>query len=153
MHYSPSITLLTSPSFNPPPAFTSPSEEIVWAIVTSTRGLLSGDLGRPSHFLPPRQGNTITEITDTPAAVEAEPRAPEEILWILEEVRQYLSPDIKVRCGDVLLAWSGLRPLVRNPSASTTEGMVRNHVVYFSDSGLLTIAGGKWATYRAMVAE
>lgn len=109
--------------------------------------------GRVIFFLP-WQGNTIAGTTDTPAAVEAEPRAPEEeIRWILEEVRRYLSPDIKVRRGDVLSAWSGLRPLVRNPSASTTEGLVRNHMIYVSNSGLLTIAGGKWTTYRAMAEE
>ena len=109
--------------------------------------------GRVIFFLP-WQGNTIAGTTDTPAAVEAEPKAPEEeIRWILEEVRRYLSPDIKVRRGDVLSAWSGLRPLVRNPSASTTEGLVRNHMIHVSDSGLLTIAGGKWTTYRAMAEE
>jgi glycerol-3-phosphate dehydrogenase len=43
--------------------------------------------------------------------------------------------------------------LVRNPSASSTQGLVRNHIVYLSDSGLLTIAGGKWTTYRAMAKE
>ena len=109
--------------------------------------------GRVIFFLP-WQGNTIAGTTDTPANVEAEPKAPEEeIRWILEEVRRYLSPDIKVRRGDVLSAWSGLRPLVRNPSASTTEGLVRNHMIHVSDSGLLTIAGGKWTTYRAMAKE
>lgn len=109
--------------------------------------------GRVIFFLP-WQGNTIAGTTDTPAPVEAEPRAPEEeIRWILEEIRRYLSPDVKVRRGDVLSAWSGLRPLVRNPSASTTEGLVRNHMIYVSDSGLLTIAGGKWTTYRAMAEE
>ena len=109
--------------------------------------------GRVIFFLP-WQGNTIAGTTDTPAVVEAEPKAPEEeIRWILEEVRRYLSPDIKVRRGDVLSAWSGLRPLVRNPAAATTEGLVRNHMIHVSDSGLLTIAGGKWTTYRAMAEE
>ena len=109
--------------------------------------------GRVIFFLP-WEGNTIAGTTDTPADVEAEPKAPEEeIRWILEEVRRYLSPDIKVRRGDVLSAWSGLRPLVRNPSALTTEELVRNHMIHVSKSGLLTIAGGKWTTYRAMAEE
>ena len=109
--------------------------------------------GRVIFFLP-WQGNTIAGTTDTPSGVETEPRAPEEeIRWVLEEVRRYLSPDIKVRRGDVLSAWSGLRPLVRNPSAASTEGLVRNHMIHVSDSGLLTIAGGKWTTYRAMAEE
>ena len=109
--------------------------------------------GRVIFFLP-WQGNTIAGTTDTPATVSREPRASEEdIRWLLEEVRNYLSPDIKVRRGDVLSAWSGLRPLVRNPGAASTEGLVRNHMIHVSDSGLLTIAGGKWTTYRAMAEE
>jgi len=109
--------------------------------------------GRVIFFLP-WQGNTIAGTTDSPAVVEREPRAQEaDIRWVLEEVRRYLSPDIKVRRGDVLSAWSGLRPLVRNPSAGRTEGLVRSHLIHVSDSGLLTIAGGKWTTYRAMAEE
>ncbi|KAF9054868.1 FAD dependent oxidoreductase-domain-containing protein [Panaeolus papilionaceus] len=109
--------------------------------------------GRVIFFLP-WQGNTIAGTTDTPASVSREPKASEdEIRWVLEEVRSYLSPDIKVRRGDVLSAWSGLRPLVRNPNAEKTEGLVRNHMIYVSESGLLTIAGGKWTTYRAMAQE
>jgi len=109
--------------------------------------------GRVIFFLP-WQGNTIAGTTDSPAHVSRNPAASEEdIRWVLEEVRSYLSPDIKVRRGDVLSAWSGLRPLVRNPGASSTEGLVRNHMIYVSESGLLTIAGGKWTTYRAMAEE
>ena len=109
--------------------------------------------GRVIFFLP-WQSNTIAGTTDTPARVSREPHASEEdIRWVLEEVRNYLSPDIKVRRGDVLSAWSGLRPLVRNPGAASTEGLVRNHMIHVSDSGLLTIAGGKWTTYRAMAEE
>ncbi|KAF8509733.1 FAD dependent oxidoreductase-domain-containing protein [Gautieria morchelliformis] len=109
--------------------------------------------GRVIFFLP-WQGNTIAGTTDSKAPVEVEPRArEEEIRWVLEEIRRYLSPDIKVRRGDVLSAWSGLRPLVSNPDADATEGLVRNHMIHVSPSGLLTIAGGKWTTYRAMAQE
>jgi glycerol-3-phosphate dehydrogenase len=109
--------------------------------------------GRVIFFLP-WQGNTIAGTTDTRANVSRDPVASEEdIRWLLEEVRRYLSPDIKVRRGDVLSAWSGLRPLVRDPNAEKTEGLVRNHMINVSESGLLTIAGGKWTTYRAMAQE
>jgi glycerol-3-phosphate dehydrogenase len=109
--------------------------------------------GRVIFFLP-WQGNTIAGTTDSPAPVEQNPLPKEkEIQWILGEVRNYLSPDIKVRRGDVLSAWSGIRPLVRDPKASNTEGLVRNHLITFSQSGLLTIAGGKWTTYRAMAQQ
>ncbi|GAA6041779.1 hypothetical protein JCM8097_007156 [Rhodosporidiobolus ruineniae] len=109
--------------------------------------------GRVIFFLP-WQGNTIAGTTDSPAEVEQHPvPKEEEIEWILNEVRNYLSPDIRVRRGDVLSAWSGLRPLVKDPKAKNTESLVRNHLIDVSDSGLLTIAGGKWTTYRAMAEE
>jgi glycerol-3-phosphate dehydrogenase len=53
----------------------------------------------------------------------------------------------------VQAAWSGIRPLVRDPGAKNTESLVRNHMIHYSPSGLLTIAGGKWTTYRAMAEE
>jgi glycerol-3-phosphate dehydrogenase len=69
-------------------------------------------------FFLPWQGNAIADTTDSPAVVKRQPRVQEaDICWVLEEVHRYLSPDIKIRCRDVLSAWSGLRPLVRNPSA------------------------------------
>jgi glycerol-3-phosphate dehydrogenase len=109
--------------------------------------------GRVIFFLP-WQGNTIAGTTDTAAPVEAHPYPKEEeIQWILDEVRNYLSPDIKVRRGDVLSAWSGLRPLVRDPNAKDTQSLVRNHMINVSESGLLTIAGGKWTTYREMAEQ
>ncbi|KAF2004941.1 DAO-domain-containing protein [Amniculicola lignicola CBS 123094] len=109
--------------------------------------------GRVIFFLP-WQGNTIAGTTDSPTNVTQNPVAgEEEIQWILKEVRRYLQPEINVRRGDVLAAWSGIRPLVRDPKASKTEGLVRNHLVTVSDSGLLTCSGGKWTTYRQMAEE
>ncbi|GAA6020494.1 hypothetical protein JCM11491_001374 [Sporobolomyces phaffii] len=109
--------------------------------------------GRVIFFLP-WQGNTIAGTTDAPAPVEQHPiPKEEEIEFILNEVRNYLSPDIRVRRGDVLSAWSGLRPLVKDPDAKDTQSLVRNHLINISKSGLLTIAGGKWTTYRAMAEE
>ncbi|KAH7125339.1 FAD dependent oxidoreductase-domain-containing protein [Dendryphion nanum] len=109
--------------------------------------------GRVIFFLP-WQGNTIAGTTDTATTIARNPVAGEdEIEWILKEIRRYLQPDIKVRRGDVLAAWSGIRPLVRDPNASKTEGLVRNHLVTTSPSGLITCSGGKWTTYRQMAEE
>uniref|UniRef100_A0A8B9JQ33 Glycerol-3-phosphate dehydrogenase, mitochondrial n=1 Tax=Astyanax mexicanus TaxID=7994 RepID=A0A8B9JQ33_ASTMX len=58
-----------------------------------------------------------------------------------------------VRRGDVLAAWSGIRPLVTDPNSKDTQSICRNHVVSVSSSGLVTIAGGKWTTYRSMAEE
>lgn len=109
--------------------------------------------GRVIFFLP-WQGNTIAGTTDAPTKISPNPVAgEEEISWILSEIRGYLAPDINVRRGDVLAAWSGIRPLVRDPKAKNTESLVRNHLITVSDSGLLTCAGGKWTTYRQMAEE
>jgi len=109
--------------------------------------------GRVIFFLP-WQGNTIAGTTDTPTKISYNPVAgEEEIDWILSEIRHYLSPDINVRRGDVLAAWSGIRPLVKDPNAKNTESLVRNHLINVSPSGLLTCAGGKWTTYRQMAEE
>ena len=109
--------------------------------------------GRVIFFLP-WQGNTIAGTTDSPCDIAANPVAgEEEISWILKEVSNYLQPEINVRRGDVLAAWSGIRPLVRDPKQAKSEGLVRNHLVTTSDSGLITISGGKWTTYRQMAEE
>ena len=109
--------------------------------------------GRVIFFLP-WQGNTIAGTTDAPTTISQNPVAAEnEIDWILSEIRHYLSPDINVRRGDVLAAWSGIRPLVKDPNAKNTESLVRNHLINVSPSGLLTCAGGKWTTYRQMAEE
>ena len=58
-----------------------------------------------------------------------------------------------MRRGDVLSAWSGLRPLVRDPKKNDTKSLARNHIIEVSDSGLVSIGGGKWTTYRQMAEE
>lgn len=61
-----------------------------------------------------------------------------------------MNKDVDVRRGDVLSAWCGIRPLVSDPNKDDTQSLARNHIVHVSDSKLVTIAGGKWTTYRAM---
>ncbi|XP_020489848.2 glycerol-3-phosphate dehydrogenase, mitochondrial [Labrus bergylta] len=109
--------------------------------------------GRVIFFLP-WEKMTIAGTTDTPTNVTAHPIPGEDdINFILREVRNYLSPDVEVRRGDVLAAWSGIRPLVTDPDSKDTQSICRNHIVSISDSGLVTIAGGKWTTYRSMAEE
>uniref|UniRef100_A0A8C4QKA0 Glycerol-3-phosphate dehydrogenase n=1 Tax=Eptatretus burgeri TaxID=7764 RepID=A0A8C4QKA0_EPTBU len=61
--------------------------------------------------------------------------------------------NMTVRRGDILAAWSGIRPLVTDPDSKNTQSICRNHLVSVSKSGLITIAGGKWTTYRSMAEE
>ncbi|KAG2459065.1 GPDM protein, partial [Polypterus senegalus] len=109
--------------------------------------------GRVIFFLP-WEKMTIAGTTDTPTEVTPHPVPKEEdITFILSEVRNYLSPDVEVRRGDVLAAWSGIRPLVTDPNSKDTQSICRNHILDVSESGMVTIAGGKWTTYRAMAEE
>lgn len=109
--------------------------------------------GRVIFFLP-WQGNTIAGTTDQPTEISFQPEPSEhDINWILKEIRGYLAPDITVERSDVLAAWSGIRPLVRDPKVKSSEALVRNHLITVSPSGLLTCAGGKWTTYRQMAEE
>jgi glycerol-3-phosphate dehydrogenase len=109
--------------------------------------------GRVIFFLP-WQGNTIAGTTDAPTEITRQPQPSEkDIDWILKEIRGYLAPDINVGRSDVLAAWAGIRPLVRDPKVKSSEALVRNHLITVSPSGLLTCAGGKWTTYRQMAEE
>ncbi|XP_055637903.1 glycerol-3-phosphate dehydrogenase, mitochondrial isoform X2 [Toxorhynchites rutilus septentrionalis] len=115
-------------------------------------GLLDPDTsdGRVIFFLPWLNG-TIAGTTDAPCDITHNPAPSEdEIQFILSEIKNYLNKDVDVRRGDVLSAWSGIRPLVSDPNKGDTQSLARNHIVHVSDSKLITIAGGKWTTYRAM---
>ncbi|KOS21916.1 Glycerol-3-phosphate dehydrogenase [Escovopsis weberi] len=102
-------------------------------------------------FVLPWEGYTLAGTTDNACAVERDPVARgEDVDFILKEVNKLLKPDAALGRSDVLAAWSGIRPLVRDPKAKNTESLVRSHLVTVSPSGLLTCAGGKWTTYRQM---
>lgn len=106
--------------------------------------------GRVIFFLP-WQNQTIAGTTDLPCDITHNPQPTEdEITFILQEIKNYLNKDVDVRRGDVLSAWCGIRPLVSDPNKEDTQSLARNHIVHVSSSNLVTIAGGKWTTYRAM---
>ena len=98
---------------------------------------------------------TIAGTTDAPTTLTSEPKATQqEVEFILAEEEGYLGRQIHgYQRGDVLAAWSGIRPLIRDPTKVGTGALVRNHLIETSKSGLLTIAGGKWTTYRTMAEE
>lgn len=110
--------------------------------------------GRVIFFLPWR-GSTIAGTTDRPCApIEDVTPSEEEIAFILREIEGYLSPEVKIRRQDVLSSWAGIRPLVRDPdNMEDTQALARNHVVLRSSSGLISLAGGKWTTYRQMAED
>lgn len=99
----------------------------------------------------PWQGKLLLGTTDTPRTnAEAEPRALEtEVDFILETCADYLT-DPPTR-ADVLSVFAGLRPLAapKEEGASTKE-VSRSHKVVISESGLVSLLGGKWTTFRQM---
>jgi len=81
-----------------------------------------------------------------------EPRArPEEIDFILETAGMYLQK--APSRGDILSVFAGIRPLVGASDDQNTASLSRDHTIIISNSGLLTIAGGKWTTYRQMAED
>ncbi|XP_021351671.1 glycerol-3-phosphate dehydrogenase, mitochondrial-like isoform X2 [Mizuhopecten yessoensis] len=109
--------------------------------------------GRIIFFLP-WQKVTIAGTTDEACDVTDYPSPTEkEIQFILSEIRHYLDPDVEIRRGDVLSAWCGIRPLVSDPNKVDTQSIARNHIIEVTKDNLITIAGGKWTTYRHMAEE
>lgn len=103
-------------------------------------------------FLLPWLDHTLVGTTDNPAEVGRNPKASEEdIQYILRHLKKYFN--VPVTRQDILSTWSGLRPLVSNPKAADTARLSRDHVINVSPSGLLTVAGGKWTTYRKMALD
>ena len=101
-------------------------------------------------FAVPWHGRTIVGTTDTaiPAAT-FEPRPlPEEISFLLAHAARYLTRH--PGRADVLSVFAGIRPLVRSDAGGDTASLSRDHTLIVESSGLVTIAGGKWTTYRKM---
>jgi glycerol-3-phosphate dehydrogenase len=105
-------------------------------------------------FAVPWHNHIVLGTTDTPLEKHSlEPIAlDKEINFILETVKQYLTnpPGEK----DVLSIFAGLRPLAApDKDTNSTKEISRDHKLIISDSGLVTITGGKWTTYRKMAEE
>jgi glycerol-3-phosphate dehydrogenase len=104
-------------------------------------------------FAIPWHDHTVVGTTDTPITdVSLEPKPlSEEIDFILETASGYLAePPTR---ADVLSAFAGIRPLVKAGEAGSTAALSREHTIQISKTGLVTIAGGKWTTYRKMAED
>ncbi|MCW8859379.1 MAG: FAD-dependent oxidoreductase [Deltaproteobacteria bacterium] len=103
-------------------------------------------------FVLPWEDHAVVGTTDEPAEVSEHPLPLEaEIDYLLRHVTRYFN--LKVEKSDIKAVWSGLRPLVSDPKATDTAKLARDHVIEDSEGGLLTIAGGKWTTYRKMALD
>lgn len=106
-------------------------------------------------FAVPWLGKVILGTTDTPRNDLAREPLPfkEEVDFILNESARYLRR--APTRADVKSVWVGLRPLVKpqDGDGDDTKGISREHTVLVSRSGLVTVTGGKWTTYRAMAED
>ena len=105
-------------------------------------------------FAIPWHNEVVVGTTDTPVdTISLEPVALDsEINFILHTTEKYLLKAPKRE--DILSVFAGLRPLAANPdNPHSTKEVSRRHKITLSPSGLLTIVGGKWTTYRRMAEE
>ncbi len=87
----------------------------------------------------------VDEVTEDPQAHS------EEIDFIIQNFNQYCRTDLTR--SDIRAVFAGLRPLVRMNHTQATANLLRDHTIIVSASGLISITGGKWTTYRKMAAD
>jgi glycerol-3-phosphate dehydrogenase len=104
-------------------------------------------------FAIPWHNHTLVGTTDTPidnAPFEPSPKS-EEVEFILKTASEYLQkPPTR---SDVLAIYTGIRPLVKAGNSGNTAALSRDHTIHVDKSGLLSITGGKWTTYRHMAED
>ena len=104
-------------------------------------------------FAIPWHDHVLVGTTDTPTndlAIEPRPLH-EEVNYLSEYVGRFL--DRRPAPADILSTYAGLRPLLRGQAGSQTSKLSREHAVVVSESGLITVTGGKWTTYRRMAID
>ena len=105
-------------------------------------------------FAIPWHGHTLVGTTDTELTESMlEPRAlPEEVDYLLEHAGRFLA--IPPKKSDIRSLWAGIRPLVRPPrDGGFSAKLSRDHDIFVSKSGLITVVGGKWTTCRKMAED
>lgn len=110
------------------------------------------DDGRVLFAVPWKQkivlGTTDTAVDD----IDIEPRAlDEEIDFVLMHINRYFNT--RIERSQVQSVFAGLRPLVRSTANTSTALLSRDHTIVVSNSGMVTVTGGKWTTYRRMAQD
>lgn len=104
-------------------------------------------------FAIPWKDVVVVGTTDTP--IHNKPIEPlplkEELDFVMRHAALYLTKN--PTAADVKSVFVGLRPLVGNPDGGNTAAISRDHTLHIADSGLVTITGGKWTTYRKMAED
>ncbi|MBL8818383.1 MAG: glycerol-3-phosphate dehydrogenase/oxidase [Planctomyces sp.] len=104
-------------------------------------------------FIIPWLGRVLIGTTDVEKSVICDDPhpGPDEVQYLLDHAGRYLTRPPQY--SDVLSMFTGMRPLVRGDRSQSTAQLSREHEIRISDSGLMTVVGGKWTTYRQMGEE
>ncbi len=103
-------------------------------------------------FMLPWMDKCLVGTTDEESTPVDHPKVDDkDIEYLLRHMRKYFSIDIEK--NDILSSWCGLRPLVSLKHTHDTKGVVREHYIEKSKSNLISIAGGKWTSYRKMAQD
>ncbi|MEY2570082.1 MAG: glycerol-3-phosphate dehydrogenase [Acidimicrobiaceae bacterium] len=95
-------------------------------------------------------GTTDTDYDGDPNDPQC---TPEDIEYLLRAINFSVSGSSRIEPSDITGTWAGLRPLVKSAESGRTADLSRGHKVALSDSGVVTITGGKLTTYRHMAAD
>ncbi len=104
-------------------------------------------------FAIPWHDVVVVGTTDTPMEETRLEPVPmdDEVEFLLTHAARYLTED--PTRAEVLSCFAGLRPLVSQGDSEDTASLSRDHTLQVSSSGLLTLTGGKWTTYRKMAED
>lgn len=104
-------------------------------------------------FAVPWHNEVVVGTTDTPVTnISSEPKAlEEEIEFIIKHFNRYCNTSIQK--NNVKSVYAGLRPLVKHGNGQKTSLLSRDHTIVVAKSGLVSIVGGKWTTYRKMAQD
>jgi len=103
-------------------------------------------------FILPWMGKCLVGTTDDPTKLQTHPEVKEnDIEYILRHLKIYF--DLEIKKEEILASWCGIRPLVRPEENQDTSNIVREHEIRETKSGLVSIIGGKWTTYRKMAEQ
>lgn len=109
--------------------------------------------GRIAFFMN-YKGKTLIGATDVKCSAEEFKEPTEEDLnFLIHEANHFTCNELKLTKNDVLSVWTGIRPLVRDPSKVQTEKIVRKHIIKIDEDNLVSLTGGKWTIYRLMAEE
>jgi len=142
------------------PAVVQPSKGVHVVVPTERLPLKDAAVLLPSKqgdgrsmFAIPWGAQTILGTTDTPydGGLDDMSLTGDDLEYVLDAGNAVFRQDLAA--DDVLGAWAGVRPLLRQPGSSSMSDMSRRHVLVEGRAGLLTITGGKLTTYRRMAKD